>query len=76
MSEAKDRVKVELEELEKRTEKLGNLIGKVKSDNWEAHAKLLNSMSNEQKKLLKKQYKIMKEYAHVLKRRLSIWIEE
>lgn len=76
MSTAKDRVKTELEELEAKTDKLGNLIGKVKSDNWEAHAKLLNSMSNEQKKLLKKQYKIMKEYVHVLKRRLALWIDE
>lgn len=76
MSTAKDRVKKELEELKEKNVKLGNLLGKVKSDDWEAHKKLLNSLTNEQKKLLSKQYKVQKEYIRILEKRLKIWIEE
>jgi hypothetical protein len=76
MSTAKDRVKKELEELKEKNVKLGNLLGKVKSDDWEAHKKLLNSLTNEQKKLLSKQYKVQKEYMRILEKRLKIWIEE
>jgi DNA-binding transcriptional regulator GbsR (MarR family) len=73
---AKERVKLEREELSKKIEKLENLIGKVKTDNMPNHKKLLDSLSNEQKKLLKKQLRVMKEYRHILDRRLSIWVEE
>jgi len=73
---AKERVKKEREELSKKIEKLENLIGKVKTDNIPNHKKLLDSLSNEQKKLLKKQLRVMKEYRHILDRRLSIWVEE
>ena len=73
---AKERVKIELDELTERNEKLGNLLGKIKSDNWEAHQKLLNSLNGEQKKLLAKQYIIQKKLMHILKRRLDIWTEE
>ena len=73
---AKERVKIELDELTERNEKLGNLLGKIKSDNWEAHQKLLNSLNGEQKKLLAKQYMIQKKLIHILKRRLEIWTEE
>lgn len=73
---AKERVKIELDELTERNEKLGNLLGKIKSDNWEAHQKLLNSLNGEQKKLLAKQYMIQKKLMHILKRRLDIWTEE
>lgn len=76
MSTAKERVKKELEELKEKNVKLGNLLGKVKSDDWEAHKKLLNSLTNEQKKLLSKQYKVQKEYMRILEKRLKIWIEE
>lgn len=76
MNTAKDRVKEEKEELDKKIEKLTNLIGKVKSDDWEAHKKLLESLSNEQKKLLRKQLKIMKEYSRILEKRIKIWVEE
>ena len=76
MNTAKDRVKEEKEELDKKIEKLNNLIGKVKSDDWEAHKKLLESLSNEQKKLLRKQLKIMKEYSRILEKRIKIWLEE
>ena len=76
MSTAKDRVKEEKEELDKKIEKLNNLLGKVKSDDWEAHRKLLDSLSNEQKKLLRKQLKVMKEYSRILEKRIKIWIEE
>lgn len=73
---AKDRVKIERDELSKKIEKLENLVGKVKANNMPNHQKLLDSLSNEQKKLLRKQLKIMKEYRHILERRLSIWQEE
>ena len=76
MNTAKDRVKEEEEELDKKIEKLNNLIGKVKSNDWEAHKKLLESLSNEQKKLLRKQLKIMKEYSRILEKRIKIWVEE
>lgn len=33
-------------------------------------------MSNEQKNLLKKQYRIQKEYIRILEKRLKIWIDE
>ena len=66
---AKERVEIELEELREK-------IGKVKSDNWKSHQKLLDSLSNEQKKLLKKQYKVQKEYIRILEKRLKIWVEE
>ena len=65
-----------LDELTERNEKLGNLLGKIKSENWEAHQKLLNSLNGEQKKLLAKQYMIQKKLMHILKRRLEIWTEE
>ena len=64
---ALDRVKIE---------KLSNLLGKVKSDNWEAHKKLLDSLSNEQKKLLTKQLKVMKEYKRILDKRIKLWVIE
>ena len=73
---AKERVKIELDELTERNEKLGNLLGKIKSENWEAHQKLLNSLNGEQKKLLAKQYITQKKLMHILKRRLEIWTEE
>lgn len=73
---AKDRVKIERDELSKKIEKLENLVGKVKANNMPNHQKLLDSLSNEQKKLLRKQLKVMKEYRHILERRLSIWQEE
>lgn len=73
---AKDRVKIERDELSKKIEKLENLVGKVKANNMPNHQKLLDSLSNEQKKLLRKQLKVMKEYRHILERRLSIWQDE
>lgn len=73
---AKGRVQIELDELRERNEKLGNLLGKIKTENWEAHKKLLDSLSNEQKKLLKKQFKIQKEYIRILEKRLKIWVED
>lgn len=73
---AKGRVQVELEELKERNEKLGNLLGKVKSENMPNHQKLLDSLSNEQKKLLAKQFKIQKEYIRILEKRLKIWVDE
>ena len=72
----KDRVKEELSELNARIEKLDNLVGKVKTENMPNHQKLLDSLSNEQKKLLRKQLKVMKEYKRILEKRLAIWIEE
>ena len=59
MDTALDRVKQERDELEKKITKFSNLLGKVKSDNWKAHQKLLESLSGEQKKLLGKQLKVM-----------------
>lgn len=73
---AKDRVKEELNELNTRIEKLDNLVGKVKTENMPNHQKLLDSLSNEQKKLLRKQLKVMKEYKRILEKRLTIWVEE
>ena len=73
---AKERVEIELEELREKNEKLASLIGKVKSDNWKSHQKLLDNLSNEQKNLLKKQYKVQKEYIRILEKRLKIWAEE
>jgi hypothetical protein len=73
---AKGRVQAELEDLKNKNQKLGCLLGKIKSDNWSAHQKLLSSLSNEQKKLLKKQYSIQKEYIRILEKRLKIWVEE
>lgn len=73
---AKGRVQIELEELKERNEKLGNLLGKVKSENMPNHQKLLDSLSNEQKKLLKKQFKVQKEYIRILEKRLKIWVDE
>lgn len=73
---AKGRVQIELEELKERNEKLGNLLGKVKSENMPNHQKLLDSLSNEQKKLLAKQFKVQKEYIRILEKRLKIWVEE
>ena len=69
---AKGRVQIELEELKERNEKLGNLLGKVKSENMPNHQKLLDSLSNEQKKLLAKQFKVQKEYIRILEKRLKI----
>ena len=73
---ALDRVKIERDELEQKIEKLSNLLEKVKSDNWEAHKKLLDSLSNEQKKLLTKQLKVMKEYKRILDKRIKLWVIE
>ena len=73
---AKGRVQVELEELKERNEKLGNLLGKVKSENMPNHQKLLDSLSNGQKKLLAKQFKVQKEYIRILEKRLKIWVDE
>lgn len=73
---AKGRVQIELEELKERNEKLGNLLGKVKSENMPNHQKLLDSLSNEQKKLLAKQFRIQKEYIRILEKRLKIWVDE
>lgn len=76
MNTALDRVKEERDELEKRIEKTSNLVGKVKSGNLEAHRKLLDSFSNQQKKLLKDQLKVMKEYKRILDKRIVLWKEE
>ena len=73
---AKERVKIELDDLVEKNTKLGNLLGKIKSDNWEQHKRLLDKMSNEQKKLLSKQYRIQKDYIKILEKRLKIWVEE
>lgn len=73
---AKGRVQIELEELKERNKKLGNLLGKVKSENMPNHQKLLDSLSNEQKKLLAKQFKVQKEYIRILEKRLKIWVDE
>ncbi len=73
---AKERVQIELSELKDRNEKLGNLLGKVKSDNMPNHQKLLDSLSNEQKKLLAKQFKVQREYIRILEKRLKIWVDE
>lgn len=73
---AKGRVQIELEELKERNEKLSNLLGKVKSENMPNHQKLLDSLSNEQKKLLAKQFKVQKEYIRILEKRLKIWVDE
>ena len=75
-STAKGRVQLELKELSEKNKKLGVLIGKIKSDNFPAHQKLLNSLSNEQKKLLKDQYSVQKKYIRILEKRLKIWTEE
>ena len=73
---AKGRVELELLELKAKNAKLAVLLGKVISEIWESHKKLLNSLSNEQKKLLKKQYRVQKEYIRILEKRLKIWVEE
>lgn len=73
---AKGRVQQELEYIRERNQKLGCLLGKIKSDNWVAHQKLLNSLSNEQKKLLKKRYAIQKDYIRNIEKYLKIWVEE
>lgn len=73
---ALDRVKKEKKDLDTRMEKLANLIGKVRGEEWEAHKKLFESLSGEQKKLLVKQYKVMKEYSRILEKRIRLWIEE
>lgn len=73
---AKGRVQIELKELQEKNEKLGSFLGKIKSDNMPNHQKLLDSLSGEQKKLLKKQYSIQKEYIRILEKRLKLWTEE
>jgi hypothetical protein len=73
---AKERVQKELDDLREKNEKLGCLLGKIKSDNWESHKKLLNKLSNEQKKLLKKKYAIQRDYIRNLEKYLKIWVEE
>ena len=73
---AKGRVQIELKELQEKNEKLGSLLGKIKSANMPNHQKLLDSLSGEQKKLLKKQYSIQKEYIRILEKRLKLWTEE
>ena len=73
---AKDRVKKEMLDLDERIFKLENFLGKIQSNNAPNHEKLLNSLSGEQKKLLKKQLKVMKTYSHILSKRLKIWTDE
>ena len=73
---AKDRVKKEMLDLDEKIFKLENFLGKVQSNNALNHEKLLNSLSGEQKKLLKKQLKVMKTYSHILSKRLKIWTDE
>ena len=73
---AKDRVKKEMLDLDEKVFKLENFLGKVQSNNAPNHEKLLNSLSGEQKKLLKKQLKVMKTYSHILSKRLKIWTDE
>lgn len=73
---AKSRVQAKLDELRTDTEKLGNLIGKVRSDNWKTHQKLLDKLSNEQKKMLSKQYRVQKELIRILEKRLKLWVDE
>ena len=73
---ALDRVKNEKAELDEKIEKLSNLLGKVRTENWEAHKKLLDKLTNEQKKLLAKQLKVMKEYSKILGKRIKIWVDE
>ena len=73
---AKDRVKKEMLDLDEKIFKLENFLGKVQSNNAPNHEKLLNSLSGEQKKLLKKQLKVMKTYSHILSKRLKIWTDE
>ena len=73
---ALDRVKNEKAELDEKIEKLSNLLGKVRTENWEAHKKLLDKLTNEQKKLLAKQLKVMKEYSKILSKRIKIWVDE
>lgn len=73
---AKERVQMELDDLREKNEKLGCLLGKIKSDNWGSHKKLLNKLSNEQKKLLKKKYAIQKDYIRNLEKYLKIWVVE
>ena len=73
---AKDRVKKEMLDLDEKIFKLENFLGKVQSSNAPNHEKLLNSWSGEQKKLLKKQLKVMKTYSHILSKRLKIWTDE
>lgn len=72
----KGRVEIELDDLKTKNEKLGNLLGKVKTKDFPNHQKLLDKMSNEQKNLLKKQYKVQKEYIRILEKRLRIWVDE
>ena len=73
---AKDRVKKEMLDLDEKIFKLENFLGKVQSNNAPNHEKLLNSLSGEQKKLLKKQLKVMKTYSYILSKRLKIWTDE
>lgn len=73
---AKDRVKKEMLDLDEKIFKLENFLGKVQSNNAPNHKKLLNSLSGEQKRLLKKQLKVMKTYSHILSKRLKIWTDE
>ena len=73
---AKDRVKKEMLDLDEKIFKLENFLGKVQSNNAPNHEKLLNSLSGEQKKLLKKRLKVMKTYSHILSKRLKIWTDE
>ena len=73
---AKSRVQAKLDELRTDTEKLGNLIGKVRSDNWKTHQKLLDKLSNEQKKMMSKQYRVQKELIRILEKRLKLWVDE
>lgn len=73
---AKDRVKKEMLDLDEKILKLENFLGKVQSSNMPNHEKLLNSLSGEQRKLLKKQLKVMKTYSHILSKRLKIWTDE
>lgn len=76
MNSALDRVKEEKKNLDEKIEKLGVLLGKIKSDDFPNHRELQKKMSGEQKKMLKKQYSVMKEYSRILGKRIKIWIEE
>lgn len=68
---AKERLKKELDEMSERNARLGNLLGKVRSND----ARLLDSLNGEQKKLLAKQYMMQNKLIHIMKRRLEIWTE-
>ncbi len=73
---ALDRVKKEKADLDKKIEKLGNLIGKIKGNEWEAHKKLFDSFTKSKRSLLTKQYRVMIQYSKILEKRIKNWFEE